>query len=67
VDGTFYVQQSDGSYIVVAAPLGVTVAELPSDATSVVINGIVYYQADGTYYLPVMQNGVTAYLTVPQP
>jgi hypothetical protein len=40
---------------------------LPPDAVSVVINGSVFYQADGTYYMPVMQNGVTAYVTVPQP
>jgi hypothetical protein len=66
-DGVFYVQQADGSYVVVAAPMGVTVSELPPDAVPVVINGTTYYQSDGTYYLPVMQNGVTVYLTVPQP
>jgi Family of unknown function (DUF6515) len=66
-DGTFYVQQADGSYVVAAAPIGVTVSMLSPDATAVVINGATYYQADGTYYLPVMQNGVTAYLTVAQP
>jgi hypothetical protein len=65
--GAFYVQQPDGSFVVVAAPLGVTVAMLPPDATSVVVNGVGYFQADGNYYQPVMQNGVTVYLTVPQP
>lgn len=65
--GAFYVQQADGSYVVVAPPMGVTVAELPPDAVQVAINGTAYYQADGTYYLAVMQNGVIAYLTVPQP
>jgi len=65
--GAFYVQQPDGSFVVVAAPLGVTVALLPPDATSVVINGMVYYQVDGVYYQPVLQNGVTAYLTIPPP
>jgi hypothetical protein len=65
--GAFYVQQSDGSFVVVAAPLGVTVALLPPDATSVVVNGVGYFQADGVYYQPVMQAGVTVYLTVPQP
>jgi hypothetical protein len=67
VAGAFYVQQPDGSYVVVAAPLGVTVALLPPDATSVVVNGLGYFQADGFFYQPVMQNGVTAYLVVPQP
>ena len=65
--GAFYVQQSDGSFIVVTAPLGVTVSLLPPDATSVVVNGAGYFQADGVYYQPVMQDGVTVYLTVPQP
>jgi hypothetical protein len=65
--GAFYVQQPDGSFVVAAAPMGVTVALLPPDATSVVINGIGYFLADGVYYQPVMQNGVTAYLTVPPP
>ena len=50
-----------------AAPLGVTVAVLPPDATSFVVNGVGYFQADGVYYQPVMQNGVTVYLTIPQP
>ena len=65
--GAFYVQQSDGSYVVVAPPIGATVSLLPPDAVAVIINGMTYYQSDGTYYAPVMQNGVTAYLTVPQP
>jgi len=65
--GAFYVQQSDGSFIVVPTPLGVTVALLPPDATSVVVNGIGYFLADGVYYQPVMQGGVTAYLTIPAP
>ena len=65
--GAFYVQQPDGSFVTVAAPLGVTVDLLPQDATSVVIGGIGYFQANGVYYQPVMQNGVTVYLTVPQP
>jgi hypothetical protein len=65
--GAFYVQQPDGSYVVVTPPLGVTVSLLPPDAVAVIFNGATYYQAAGTYYLPVMQNGVVAYLTVPQP
>jgi len=65
--GAFYVQQADGTFVTVVAPLGVTVSLLPPDATSIVINGIGYFQANGVCYQPVMQNGVTAYLTVPQP
>jgi hypothetical protein len=62
----FYVQSSDG-YVVVAPPLGVTVTAPPSDAVPVVINGIQYFQSGGVYYQPVIQDGVTVYLTVPQP
>jgi len=64
--GAFYIQSSDG-YVVVAPPLGVTVSVSPPDAVPVVINGVEYFQADGMFYQPVIQNGVTAYLTVPQP
>jgi hypothetical protein len=67
VAGAFYLQQPDGGYVVVAAPLNAVVSLLPSDATEVDANGIAYYVADGVYYLPIMQNGVTAYETVPQP
>lgn len=65
--GAFYVQQPDGGYIVVAAPIGAVVSLLPPDAALVAINGTTCYQADGIYYSPIMQNGVTAYLTVQQP
>ncbi|HZQ45660.1 MAG TPA: DUF6515 family protein [Verrucomicrobiae bacterium] len=62
MDGTFYVQQGNG-YVIVPAPLGVTVPELPSAATQVVVNGNVYYQFNGVYYQPIIQNGVTMYMT----
>ena len=65
--GAFYVQQPDGSYAVVAAPIGVTVSTLPPDATPVTINGITCYQSDGAYFEPVMENGVTAFLTIQSP
>ena len=64
--GAFYIQTSDG-YEVVAPPMGVTVTALPPDAVTVVINGGQYFQADGVFYQPVIQDGVTVYLTVPQP
>lgn len=63
MDGVFYVQQGD-SYAIVPTPLGVTVPELPSSATQTVINGNVYYQYNGVYYQPIIQNGVTMYVTV---
>ncbi len=62
-DGTFYVQQGDG-YAIVPTPLGVTVPELPSAATQIAMNGNVYYQYNGVYYQPIIQNGVTMYVTV---
>ncbi len=62
-DGTFYMQQGNG-YAIVQTPLGVTVPELPSAASQTVINGNVYYQFNGVYYQPIIQNGVTMYMTV---
>lgn len=62
LNGTFYVQQGNG-FVIVPTPLGVTVPELPPGATQTVINGSLYYQSNGVYYQPVMQNGVTVYVT----
>ena len=64
--GAFYIQQG-GGYVVVAPPMGVTVSELPPNAVATVFNGLTYYQVYGVWYQPVMQNGVTVYLTIPQP
>jgi hypothetical protein len=60
--GAFYVQQPAG-FAIVPAPLGVTVTGLPPGATPVTINGAIYYLAGSTYFLPVMQAGVTVYVT----
>lgn len=62
-DGVFYAPQDNG-YGVVGAPLGVAVPELPSGATQTVINGTVYYVYNNVYYQPMIQNGVTTYVTV---
>ena len=58
----FYLQQPTG-FEVVPAPLGITVTMLPPGAAPVVIKGVLYYLANDVYYLPVMQGGVTAYVT----
>ncbi|MGO8931738.1 MAG: DUF6515 family protein [Limisphaerales bacterium] len=58
----FYVQQPNG-FAVMPAPLGVTVTMLPPGAAPVVIKGVLYYLANDVYYLPVMQGGVTVYVT----
>jgi Family of unknown function (DUF6515) len=60
--GAFFLQQPNG-FAVVPAPLGVTVSGLPPGATSVVINGVIYYVSGPNYFLPVMQGGVTVYVT----
>jgi hypothetical protein len=60
--GAFYVQQPTGLAIT-PAPLGVTVTMLPLGAAPVVIKGVLYYLANYAYYLPVMQGGVTVYVT----
>ncbi len=60
--GVFYVQHPNG-YRVVPAPLGVTVSSLSPDAVPVNVNGRLYYQARGVHFLPVMQDGVTVFIT----
>jgi len=60
--GAFYAQQPTG-FAVMSAPLGVTVTMLPPGAAPVVVNGTLYYLADNVYFLPVMQAGVTVYVT----
>lgn len=66
-NGVFYEQVDSGDYRVVAAPSGVTVASIPVGSTVSVVNGRPYYLFDGNFYEPVMENGVIAYMTVPQP
>lgn len=63
--GAFYVQQPTG-FAVVSAPLGVTVSGLPPGATPVAVNGMAYFVAGATYFRPVMQAGVTVYVTAPR-
>jgi hypothetical protein len=61
--GAFYIQQPSG-FVVVPAPLGITVPTLPPGATAVTVAGNLYYLANGVYYMPVMQGGVAVYMTV---
>jgi len=60
--GAFYVQQPT-RFAVMPAPFGVNVTMLLPGAAPVVINGVLYYLANYVYYLPVMQGGVTVYVT----
>ena len=60
--GAFYVQQPYG-FAVMPAPMGVTVTSLPAGAAPVVIKGTLYYAAGNVYFLPVMQAGITVYVT----
>ena len=60
--GAFYFQQPTG-FVVVQPPLGVTITALPTGAAPVVISGVLYYLAAGAYYQPIMQGGVTVYVT----
>jgi hypothetical protein len=60
--GAFYAQQPAG-FAVMPAPLGVTVPMLPPGAAPAVLNGVLYYLANYVYYAPVMQGGVTVYVT----
>ena len=60
--GAFYFQQPNG-FAVMPAPMGVTVTSLPAGAAPVVIKGTLYYAAGNVYFLPVMQAGITVYVT----
>jgi hypothetical protein len=60
--GAFYLQQPTG-FAVVPAPLGVTVTGLPPGAAPVTLNGAIYYTTGSAYFRPVMQAGVTVYVT----
>ena len=62
-DGVYY-QTSGTGYVVVNPPIGVTVVTYPPGAVQAIVGGQVYYHHNGIYYRPVMQNGVTVYLTV---
>ena len=50
-------------FAVMPTPLGVTVTMLPPGAAPSVVKGVLYYLANYVYYLPVMQGGVTVYVT----
>ncbi len=60
--GAFYVQEAQG-FLVVVPPPGISVPYLPPGAVPATINGQFYYQGDGAYFMPVMQDGVTMYVT----
>jgi hypothetical protein len=62
-EGVYY-QTSGSGYVVVNPPIGVTVPTYPPGAVQTSVNGQVYYQLNGIYYRPAMQNGVTVYTTV---
>jgi hypothetical protein len=60
--GVFY-RPYNGGYEVTTPPIGAAVPSLPSNAQSIVIDGIQYYEADGVYYQAnVDNNGKTVYI-----
>jgi hypothetical protein len=60
--GVFY-RSYNGGYEVTTPPIGAAVPSLPSNAQSIVIDGIQYYEADGVYYQAnVDNNGKTVYI-----
>ncbi len=62
--GVFY-RPYNGGYQVTAPPIGASVPTLPSNAQSIVIDGIQYYEAAGVYYhADVDANGKTVYIVV---
>jgi len=53
--GLFY-QYDNNEYTVVEPPVGAEINTLPSNATSIVINGVQYYEANGVYYEPITKD-----------
>jgi hypothetical protein len=59
--GLFYTYAND-QYTVVEPPIGAEINSLPSDAQSIVINGLQYYESNGVYYEPITKDdGTTSY------
>ena len=50
-----------------AVAIGTQVATLPGGCSSVVVNGITYYNCNGAYYQPVYDGPNVVYVVVPQP
>ncbi len=48
--GVFYSPYDNGGYQVTAPPIGAGVPNLPSNAQSIKIDGVQYYEVDGVYY-----------------
>ena len=62
--GVFY-RPYNGGYQVTAPPLGAAVPNLPSNAHSIMIDGVQYYEASGVYYQQSADaNGKTVYVVV---
>jgi hypothetical protein len=49
-EGVYY-SPSNSGYVVVTAPVGASVTELPADFTSVLVTGVNYYYYGGTFYV----------------
>ena len=62
--GVFY-RPYNGGYQVTTPPLGAAVPSLPSNARSIMIDGVQYYEASGVYYQQSDDaNGKTVYVVV---
>ncbi len=55
----FYYQYNNDQYTVVEPPVGAAINGLPSDASSIVINGQQYYEKNGVYYQAVTKDDGT--------
>lgn len=62
--GGVYYQPAATGYVVVAPPVGVIVPTLPPGSTAVVVNGVSCFQFEGSYYQPVLCNGVAQYQVI---
>jgi len=62
--GVFY-RPYNGGYQVTTPPLGAAVPSLPSNASSIAIDGVLYYEANGVYYQQSTDaSGRTVYVVV---
>ena len=66
-DGSFYRENTDGSYEVVVPPAGAIIDNLPEGYETLTLNGVLYYKVDNTIYsLTVDTSGKPVFVVVGQ-
>ncbi|MEX8504363.1 DUF6515 family protein [Leptothrix ochracea] len=66
-DGGIWYSNMANGYVVVRPPYGIIINDLPTFATLVTVGALSYYYVNGTYYRPLMVEGVRSYEVVAPP